>query len=60
VDPAAGRGRRMVGMTLRDWIESCYYRWYGCRRGRHKMKLSGCVYCGEGNEQVRFNVRGPG
>ena len=33
-------------MTLRDWIEGLYYTWYGCRHGKHYMKMSGCVYCG--------------
>lgn len=46
-------------MKIRDWIERAYYRWWACPRGHHKMKMSGCMYCGEGNQQVRFYVQGP-
>jgi hypothetical protein len=29
------------------FFERNYYRWYGCPRGKHRMKMSGCVYCGK-------------
>jgi hypothetical protein len=52
--------RMGVPERLENWVVARYYRWYACPRGKHRMKLSGCMYCGEGNEQIRFNVRGPG
>lgn len=35
-------------MTFRDWLDRLYYTRWGCRRGRHHMKFSGCMYCGAG------------
>ena len=34
-------------MTFRDWLKCIYHTWWGCRHGRHYMKMSGCVYCGK-------------
>ena len=39
------------GPTLRERVEwfirERYHRWYACPRGKHWMKMSGCVYCGK-------------
>lgn len=35
-----------------------WYRWYRCPRGKHKMKMSGCLYCGRGDGRIKLNVRG--
>lgn len=42
-------------MTLRDYLERWYYNLWACRRGKHYMKFSGCMYCGAPvNKQVWF------
>jgi hypothetical protein len=42
-------------MTLRDYIERWYYTLWGCRHGKHRMKFSGCMYCGGGgSQQMKF------
>ena len=52
-----------LGMSRQEqftsWVKAGYYRWYACPRGKHRMKMSGCMYCGQGGGQIRFNVRGP-
>jgi hypothetical protein len=38
-------------MTIRDHLERWYFTLWGCRRDRHRMKFSGCMYCGAGGKQ---------
>jgi hypothetical protein len=40
-------------LALADHLERLYYTRWGCRRGRHLMKFSGCMYCGAGNGKVK-------
>lgn len=40
-----------------DWVVSEYYRLWACPHGHHKMKFSGCMYCGQGgNQQPRIHL----
>lgn len=38
-------------VELEDWIERTYYHLWGCKHGHHRMKMSGCIYCGQGGSR---------
>lgn len=47
-------GWRALEDMLKRWYHHSYW---GCRRGNHWMKMSGCVYCGRGgSQQVRLYI----
>lgn len=42
-------------LELEYFFERNYYKYWGCKRGKHYMKLSGCVYCGkDSGSQVKI------
>lgn len=40
-----------LNLSIRErveaFIEHYYYKFYACPRGKHRMKMSGCVHCGK-------------
>jgi len=38
-----------IFIGLSEIFERLYYTTWGCRHGKHRMKFSGCMYCGAGS-----------
>lgn len=38
-------------LAVSDSLDRWYQNLWACKRGKHRMKISGCMYCGEGGSQ---------
>jgi hypothetical protein len=36
-----------IFIGLSEVLERVYYTAWGCKHGKHRMKFSGCMYCGQ-------------